>query len=101
MAEGKHKVKWNEKNKLTWNEKKTWKHENLGLNKKFYLKLLKLCVPHLLQEYQHNEYIHENLKQNIGISTTPFRYIHINHVVKFNFKHSLSFYSFKNYFCIV
>lgn len=54
-------MKW--KKKLKWNERKTWKHENLGLNKKFYLKLLRMCVTHLLQEYQHNEYIHENLKQ--------------------------------------
>ncbi len=30
---------------------------------KIYLKLLRLYVPHLLQEYQHNEYICENLKQ--------------------------------------
>jgi hypothetical protein len=51
-------VKW----KKIWHETKK-KLENLGLNKKFYLKLFKLHVPHLLQEHQHNEYIHENLKQ--------------------------------------
>jgi hypothetical protein len=31
---------------------KAWK---FGVEQEIYLKLLRMCVPHLLQEYQHNE----------------------------------------------
>jgi len=45
--------------------------KNLKENK-IYLKLLILCVPHLLKEYQHNEYICVWISnKNIKVSITP------------------------------
>jgi hypothetical protein len=41
---------------------KKFKVKKIGTKKEDYLKLLRLCVPHLLQEQEHNEYICENLK---------------------------------------
>jgi hypothetical protein len=41
---------------------KKFKVKKIGTKKEDYLKLLRLCVPHLLKEQEHNEYICENLK---------------------------------------
>lgn len=52
---------------------KKFKAKKFGKKKEDYLKLLRLCVPHLLQEQEHNEYICENLKQDIKVFNTPFK----------------------------
>ncbi len=54
---------WKRKNSKTWN----WK------SLEAYLKLLCcLCVPHFLQEQEHNECICENLKQEIRVFQHTF-----------------------------
>jgi hypothetical protein len=57
---------------------KTWNWKSLEA----YLELLCcLCVPRLLQEQEHNEYIGENLKQEIRVSNTPFQETKLGSVI--------------------
>jgi hypothetical protein len=57
-----------------------------------------VCVPHLLLEQKHNEYICENLKQDIRVSNTPFWR---NQAWKRNFKHKFVFFSHKKIFLFI
>jgi hypothetical protein len=63
-----------------------------------YLKLLCcLCVPYLLQEQEHKEYICKNVKQDIRVSNTPFSK---NQAWKCDFKHNFVFSSHKKHLSI-
>jgi hypothetical protein len=71
-----------------------YKTSKLYKNSTYFNLLCCLCVPRLLQEQEHKEYICKNVKQDIRVSNTPFSK---NQAWKCDFKHNFVFSSHKKH----